>query len=74
MGLRTHIGILVDGTVVPCCLDYNGKLKLGNIFEEDIKTIINSPRAKKIKIGFLNNQKVEEMCQHCNFYDRIKNN
>ena len=74
MGLRTHIGILVDGTVVPCCLDYNGKLKLGNIFEEDIKTIINSPRAKKMKIGFLNNQKVEEMCQHCNFYDRIKNN
>ena len=74
MGLRTHFGILVDGTVVPCCLDYNGKLKLGNIFTESIEDILNSPNAKAIKEGFLNNKKISEMCQHCNFYDRIKNN
>ena len=41
-GLRSHIGILVDGTVVPCCLDYNGQLSLGNIYEQDLDDIINS--------------------------------
>ena len=74
MGLRTHLGILVDGTVVPCCLDYNGQLKLGNIFTESLNDILKSEQAVKIKEGFLNNQKIAQVCQHCNFYDRIKNN
>ena len=70
-GLRTHIGILVDGSVVPCCLDYDGKLTLGNIYKDDLSLILNSDRAKAIKEGFLNNKKIELLCQHCNFYDRI---
>lgn len=72
MGLRTHFGILVDGTVVPCCLDYNGKLKLGNIFESNLDVILNNKMAKQIKDGFLNNKKLFSVCQHCNFYNRLK--
>lgn len=72
MGLRTHIGILVDGTVVPCCLDYNGFLALGNIYRKSLNEILASGRVQKMKFGFENNQKIEELCQHCNFYDRIK--
>lgn len=72
MGLRTHIGILVDGTVVPCCLDSNGKLSLGNIYKQPLNEILASEKSQKMKIGFENNQKIEELCQHCNFYDRIK--
>ena len=71
-GLRTHIGILVDGTVVPCCLDYDGKLSLGNIYKTSLNEILSSPKAQKMKICFQNNKKIEELCQHCNFYDRIK--
>ena len=72
-GLIDHIGILVDGTVVPCCLDYNGSLKLGNIKETHLDQILNQEKALKIIEGFKQNKKCEKMCQHCNFYDRIKN-
>ena len=47
-GLRDQIGILVDGTVVPCCLDSEGSINLGNIFEEDLQSIIESERAKNL--------------------------
>ena len=70
-GLRTHIGILVDGSVVPCCLDYDGRLTLGNIYESKLDDILNTSKAKCMKENFLNNKKVELLCQHCNFYDRI---
>lgn len=72
MGLRKHIGILVNGDVIPCCLDYNGNMKLGNIYEEDLDTILNSKKALDMKKGFLQNKKIEKMCCHCNFYSRIK--
>ena len=72
-GLIDHIGILVDGTVVPCCLDYNGSLKLGNIKETPLDQILNQEKALKMIEGFKQNKKCEKMCQHCNFYDRIKN-
>lgn len=32
-GLRDQFGVLVDGTVVPCCLDSEGNIDLGNIYE-----------------------------------------
>ena len=71
MGLRTHIGILVDGSVVPCCLDTNGVINLGNIYNDDLDKILDNDRVKSIKKNFENNKKVENLCKHCNFYDRI---
>ena len=65
--LRDHLGILVDGTVVPCCLDSKGIINLGNIFEENIEDIQNSERYKKMLQGFRNNKKCEELCKHCKF-------
>ena len=69
MGTRTHIGILVDGTVVPCCLDSNGSINLGNIYESSLEDIINGDLYKEIRDGFLNNKKIHPMCKHCNFYE-----
>ena len=66
-GLRTQIGILADGTVVPCCLDNNGTINLGNIFENDIEEIINSERAQNIYNGFSNRNACEELCKRCSF-------
>ena len=71
MGLRTHLGILCDGSVVPCCLDYNGQLILGNIFEDDLSNILNKKIVKEMIDGFESNKKIMKLCQHCNFYDRI---
>ncbi|MGN1338469.1 MAG: radical SAM/SPASM domain-containing protein [Candidatus Coprovivens sp.] len=69
MGCRTHIGILVDGTVIPCCLDSNGIINLGNIYKDNLSDIINGDLFQTIKNGFLNNKKCHELCRKCNFYD-----
>ena len=66
-GLRDQIGILVDGMVVPCCLDNNGSINLGNIFESDLEEIIASPRAQSIYNGFSGRAAVEPLCKKCSF-------
>lgn len=69
-GLRDQIGILVDGTVVPCCLDSNGVVNLGNIFESSLDAIINSDRARNIFDGFSRREAVEDLCKRCGFAKR----
>ena len=71
-GLRDHFGILSDGTVVPCCLDSNGVINLGNIFKEDLSDILNSERAKAIKFGFDCRKAVEELCHKCGYAQRFR--
>ncbi len=66
-GLRSHAGILADGTVIPCCLDGEGAISLGNIHEKSLEDIINSPRAKAIHSGFSNRKAVEELCRKCGY-------
>lgn len=66
-GLRDQIGILSNGTVVPCCLDSNGDINLGNIFEEDFDRIINSEKALNIYNGFSSRTAKEALCKRCSF-------
>lgn len=66
-GLRDQIGILCDGTVVPCCLDADGVINLGNIFEEDLADILEKPRAVALKKSFENRNIKEPLCQKCGF-------
>ena len=70
-GLRDQIGILVDGTVVPCCLDSEGTIELGNIFKQPISDIIASDRATAIYEGFSNRMAKEELCQKCGYAGRF---
>lgn len=70
-GLRNQFGILVDGTVVPCCLDNDGQINLGNIFKTDIKDILNSKRAKNIYDGFSNRKSIEKLCKKCQYAQRF---
>lgn len=70
-GLNNQIGILVDGTVVPCCLDNNGDITLGNILNENLENIINSNRSQKIIEGFKNRIAVEELCKKCTYKNRF---
>lgn len=73
-GLNTHLGILSDGTVIPCCLDSGGVINLGNIYKQDFKDILNSERYLNMKKGFLNNKLNEELCQKCDFRKRVDKN
>lgn len=66
-GLRDQIGILADGTVVPCCLDSNGDIALGNIFKDDLGDILASQKAVNIYNGFSNRTACEELCKRCSF-------
>ena len=64
-GLRDQIGILCDGTVVPCCLDRNGDIALGNLYEQSLDEILSSPRAHNIYEGFTKHECREELCRRC---------
>ena len=64
-GLRDQIGVLCDGTVVPCCLDHNGDIPLGNLFASTLEEILSSKRARAIYDGFTTHRCTEELCRRC---------
>ena len=70
-GLKDQFGILVDGTVVPCCLDSEGVINLGNIFKEDIHSILHSDRAQAIVEGFRCGKASEDLCRRCGYAQRF---
>ena len=71
-GLRDQLGVLWDGTVVPCCLDHEGDIALGNLFEEDLETILSSKRARAIYDGFSQGQAAEPLCRRCGYASRFR--
>jgi radical SAM protein with 4Fe4S-binding SPASM domain len=66
--LRDHVAVLADGTVVPCCLDADGRLALGNLFERPLSEMIGSPRAQAMLEGFRRRKVVEPLCRDCGFF------
>ena len=70
--LRDQIAILVNGDVVPCCLDQNGEIKLGNIFENSLEEILNSSLSKSIKKGFEEGKLVHNLCKKCEYRTKFK--
>ncbi len=70
-GLRDQVAVLVDGTVVPCCLDAEGDIPLGNLLEQSLSQILESPRAIALKEGFDRRQAVEELCRKCGYKQRF---
>ena len=71
LGLRDQAAILTDGTVVPCCLDSEGSIKLGNIFEDEFEYILSGERASNLYKGFSNRKAVEELCMKCSYRSRF---
>ena len=70
-GLKDQFGILVDGTVVPCCLDSEGIINLGNIFDKDINDILSSKRATDMVAGFKCGNATENLCKKCGYAQRF---
>jgi len=70
-GLKDHFGILVDGTVVPCCLDSEGNIPLGNIYESSADEILSSARAVDMFNGFSVRKASEELCKRCGYAQRF---
>jgi radical SAM protein with 4Fe4S-binding SPASM domain len=72
-GLSSHIGIHADGTVVPCCLDKEASIPLGNIQNQSLLEILDSERAHNILKGFQQNKLIENLCQRCQYIERFAN-
>ena len=71
-GLRDQIGVLWDGTVVPCCLDHEGDIPLGNLLTQSMDEILESARAKAIYEGFSKKEAAEPLCRRCGYARRFK--
>lgn len=63
--LIKQIGVLSDGSLVPCCLDHNGDVVLGNLFHQSLEEILSSPRAQAMIEGFQHHTATEALCQNC---------
>ena len=66
-GLRNQVAVLADGTIVPCCLDSNGNIPLGNIFDNKLQDVIQNKRSRALYDGFTNRKAVEPLCQSCGY-------
>ncbi len=71
LGLRDQCAILADGTIVPCCLDKDAAIPLGNIFTDDFSQVVTSSRAREILKGFSEGRAVERLCENCGFRRRF---
>ena len=70
-GLKDQLGILCDGTVVPCCLDHDGDIPLGNLLLQPLDEILSSPRATAIYEGFCRGKAEENLCKRCGYSQRF---
>ena len=70
--LKKQIGILSDGTVVPCCLDGEGNINLGNIYKESFEDILNKEKTKKLQKSFQDRKPKEKLCLNCTYKNRFK--
>lgn len=71
-GLLDQLAVLADGTVTPCCLDSEGEIALGNLYESTLEEILASPRASAMREGFLQRKMVEPLCKKCTYARRFR--
>jgi hypothetical protein len=64
-GAAQQTGILYDGTVVPCCKDYEGRIPLGNVRTTPLREILQGPTACGLRQGFDRWQVTHPVCQQC---------
>jgi radical SAM protein with 4Fe4S-binding SPASM domain len=69
--LSQQIGIHADGTIVPCCLDKEAVISLGNVLDEKFETILQSPRLVAMREGFKQHRLTEELCRKCTYIQRF---
>lgn len=71
LGLRDQVAVLCDGTVVPCCLDHEGDIPLGNLLEQELDEILATSRARALYEGFSRGKPSEALCRRCGFAARF---
>ncbi|MEM6449559.1 MAG: radical SAM/SPASM domain-containing protein [Cyanobacteria bacterium P01_D01_bin.105] len=65
-GTSDQAGILYDGTVVPCCKDYDGNIPLGNLNNSSLSEILyRQAPACGLREGFNKFQVTHPVCKRC---------
>ena len=70
-GTRSHIAVHANGTVVPCCLDKEARIPLGNLLQDSLEEIMAGERFQKMRKGFETGHLVEDLCQRCDYATRF---
>ena len=70
-GLSSHIGILADGRVIPCCLDNDAIMELGDLKNQTLEEILYGEKANSIVDGFKKGVCSEELCLKCSYKERF---
>lgn len=71
LGTKSHIAILSNGNITPCCLDSSSVITLGNIFKDSLADVLDSKLFKEINTGFNNNKIVHDLCKSCTYRNRF---
>ncbi|OPG25209.1 radical SAM/SPASM domain-containing protein [Helicobacter pylori] len=66
-GLIKQIAILSNGVVVPCCMDTQAHINLGDLNHTPLKDILKSQKAMAIKTHFLKGEAPELLCKNCSY-------
>ncbi|GAA7920866.1 radical SAM/SPASM domain-containing protein [Helicobacter pylori] len=66
-GLIKQIAILSNGVVVPCCMDTQAHINLGDLNHTPLKDILKSQKAMAIKTHFLKGEALELLCKNCSY-------
>ena len=70
--LKDQIAVLSDGTVVPCCLDHEGDIALGNLFSQNLPEILDDTPAKLLLSGFFAQKLSHPLCRRCGYAKRFR--
>ena len=70
--LKDQIAVLSDGTVVPCCLDHEGDIALGNLFSQNLPEILDDTPAKTLLSGFSARKLSHPLCRRCGYAKRFR--
>lgn len=71
LALKQQLAVLSDGTVVPCCLDHEGDLPLGNLFLQELPEITDGEAATAVREGLCGRKPLAPLCRRCGYAARF---
>jgi radical SAM protein with 4Fe4S-binding SPASM domain len=61
-----NVIVRADGTVVPCCADFNGQLVLGALGSQTLAEIWDSPPVVALRTAHITGRDLPYICRQCN--------
>jgi radical SAM protein with 4Fe4S-binding SPASM domain len=65
--MKDHVAVLCDGRVLPCCIDCDGVMPLGNLNDKSLSDILTDAPAQDFLRSLTANHLNYPLCRHCNF-------